>query len=273
MDSKALALLEVTGVKLAVKFAMVSTVPYLARRFGPWLGNAFDGMWLIVPTLLLMLLPGRRLAPYGLNLSFNWRTALHFGFWALVAKMVFEGPGFMLWRALGTPGFLIALLLVGLSIGLLLWMFRENPEMPRIAWKIAIMVVLLVLPGGVAVTAGKDLARILRLQLYFLVWIGFAEEFFHRGYIQSRLNEAWGRPWRIWGTQFGPGLFFASLLFGLPHMYQGDLAQMNVLMGIGACFGGLFFGIIREKTGSIVGGVIAHGIATAGGEIYGFLQG
>jgi membrane protease YdiL (CAAX protease family) len=271
VNRKALALLEVTAAKVVVKFAMVSTVPLLARRFGPLLGNAFDGMLLIVPTLLLILLPGRRLADYGLNLSFNWRSAVHFGFWALVVKMAAEGPGFALWHALGTPGFFIALLLVGLSIWLMLWMFRKEPPTPRIDWKIAIMVVLLVLPGGVAAIAHKDLARILRLQLYFLVWIGFAEELFHRGYMQSRLNEAWGRPWKIWGTQFGPGLIFASILFGLPHMYQGDLSQINVLMGIGACFGGLFFGIIREKTGSITGGVIAHGIATAGGEIYGFL--
>src|SRR5438105_12072252 len=43
------------------------------------------------------------------------------------------------------------------------------------------------------------------------------EEMFYRGYIQSRVNEAFGRPLRFLGVQFGAGLLVSALLFGFLH--------------------------------------------------------
>lgn len=267
----ALALLEVTALVTGLTLAAHWLPALLTRHYGKIVGNSAIGALWIVPALLLIRLTGKDPRRYGIDLAFNWRQAVHFGFWALLLKLAFEGPGFLLWQKFHTTGGLILLLLVVLSIWLLLWMFRKDPNGPRIDWKIAIMVGLMVMPGITAVLTGKSLGKILLWQLYFSIAVGFGEEFLHRGYVQSRLNEAWGRPWEIWGTRFGPGLLWASLLFGLPHLYQIGAREINLLMGVGACLGGLFFGLIRERTGSITGGVIAHGIANAAGQIYSFL--
>jgi membrane protease YdiL (CAAX protease family) len=94
---------------------------------------------------------------------------------------------------------------------------------------------------------------------------GFGEEIFFRGFIQSRLNEAFGRPWRILGMRFGIGLVISSLLFGLIHAlntvnyFHG---QFNFAWNWAAAnfFSGLFFGALRERRQSILPGAIVHGI-------------
>jgi uncharacterized protein len=271
MIKRILALLEVTALTVTLMVLAHWLPALVTKNYGKILGNATIGVLWIVPALLLIILTGKKWSEYGLDFTHNWLGAIHFGFWALVVKMAFEGPGFMLCNKFGTPGAFILILLAMLSIWLLLWLFRKDPAKPRIDWKIAIMISLLVLPGTIAVITGKSVGKILLWQIFFLVVVGFGEEFLNRGYIQSRLNEAWGRPWRIWGTQFGPGLLMASLLFGVPHIYQIGADRINILMGVGACLGGLFFGLIREKTGSITAGVIAHGVANAAGQIYMYL--
>jgi hypothetical protein len=40
---------------------------------------------------------------------------------------------------------------------------------------------------------------------------GFGEEIFFRGYIQSRVDQAFGLPFRLLGFEFGPGLLVSSL--------------------------------------------------------------
>jgi membrane protease YdiL (CAAX protease family) len=95
------------------------------------------------------------------------------------------------------------------------------------------------------------------LQLAFaqLVVIGLSEEFFFRGYLQTQLNAAYGRPYRFLGTPFGRGLIYAALLFGHCHIVTGDLARMRV------AFFGLFAGWLRERTGTIAVPAAYHGVA------------
>jgi membrane protease YdiL (CAAX protease family) len=48
---------------------------------------------------------------------------------------------------------------------------------------------------------------------------GFGEQIFFRGYIQSRVDQAFGCPFRLLGfDSFGGGLLVSSLLFGLIHV-------------------------------------------------------
>jgi membrane protease YdiL (CAAX protease family) len=93
--------------------------------------------------------------------------------------------------------------------------------------------------------------------------IGLSEEFFFRGYVQTRLNHAFGRPYRFLGARWGWGLIAASLLFGLCHIIDGNLARMKV------AFFGLFAGWLRERSPSIVVPATYHGIANI---LYDFLQ-
>ena len=85
--------------------------------------------------------------------------------------------------------------------------------------------------------------------------VGLSEEFFFRGYLQTQLNAAYGRPRRFLGAPWGRGLVYAALLFGLCHIVTGDLARMRV------AFFGLFAGWLRERTGTIAVPAAYHGVA------------
>lgn len=94
-----------------------------------------------------------------------------------------------------------------------------------------------------------------------VVVVGLSEEFFFRGYLQTHLNAAYGRPYRLLGAPCGRGLVYAALLFGLCHVVTGDLGRMRT-----AVFG-LFAGWLRERTGSIAVPAVYHGVANLLWEI------
>ena len=85
-----------------------------------------------------------------------------------------------------------------------------------------------------------------------LVDVALPEEFFFRGYLQTNLNQAWGRPMNTLGATWGWGLPVAAVLFALCHLFYGDLTQLRVV------FFGLFAGWLRERTGSIVAPIFYH---------------
>jgi hypothetical protein len=93
--------------------------------------------------------------------------------------------------------------------------------------------------------------------------IGLSEEFFFRGFAQTRLNHAFGRPYRFLGARWGWGLVAAALLFGLCHIVDGNLTRMKV------AFFGLFAGWLRERSPSIAVPAVYHGLSNI---LYDFLQ-
>jgi membrane protease YdiL (CAAX protease family) len=103
---------------------------------------------------------------------------------------------------------------------------------------------------------------------FYLLFLGPGEEFLFRGYIQSRLNTAFGRPFRFWGVSWGWGLVITALMFGLMHVlnpfnpFLGKF-DLSVWWGVWTIFGGLSKGYIREKTGSILPPAILHGLPQA----------
>lgn len=83
---------------------------------------------------------------------------------------------------------------------------------------------------------------------------------------------------RMFGDQFGAGLVIASLLFGLLHAfntYDPEVGFVSLSWGWAffTTFGGLLFGILREKTGSLLTPGIAHGLPDAVGEALGKIFG
>lgn len=102
----------------------------------------------------------------------------------------------------------------------------------------------------------------------YAIFVGFGEEIIYRGYMQSRLNEAFGRPYRFLGVQFGWGLVIASLLFGLSHVgllswLLGKPSPMMWAWSLWTFFSGLVFGWVREKSESIVAPALLHGLPQA----------
>ncbi|NBC64508.1 MAG: CPBP family intramembrane metalloprotease [Bacteroidetes bacterium] len=91
------------------------------------------------------------------------------------------------------------------------------------------------------------------------IYIGFAEEFFFRGYIQGKLNRAFGKNYSFIGIAVGPGLFIAALLFGLAHVLTpGQPFQWP--WAIWTFFAGLCFGLIREKGGGFLASAFVHAL-------------
>ncbi|OGP61204.1 MAG: hypothetical protein A2V67_09950 [Deltaproteobacteria bacterium RBG_13_61_14] len=86
--------------------------------------------------------------------------------------------------------------------------------------------------------------------------IALPEEVFFRGYLQDRLNHVFGRPWRLWGAELGPGLFLTALLFMLCHL----LLAVNWVR-VAIFFPALLFGWMRERTGSLLAPVLFHALS------------
>jgi membrane protease YdiL (CAAX protease family) len=91
-----------------------------------------------------------------------------------------------------------------------------------------------------------------------LIFVAFLEEFFFRGYVQTRLNEAFGRPYSLFNVNCGAGLVVAAIIFGLFH----PLSVANATpwaWALWAATGGLIFGFLREKSGAVVVPTLVHG--------------
>ncbi len=118
----------------------------------------------------------------------------------------------------------------------------------------AVLTLPLAMMGGVAV-----------MLVYIFLFVGPVEELIFRGYLQSRLNEAFGRPHRFFGVSWGAGLVIASLLFGLWHMLMGfnpfyDSYSLFLPWGIETFVTGLTLGFIREKTNGLVAPALLHAL-------------
>ena len=106
---------------------------------------------------------------------------------------------------------------------------------------------------------------------YFYIFIGFAEELFFRGYVQSRLNEVFTKKYRrfLWvDAEWSQGtLITAIFLFGIPHLFNEvnpfigryAITPFTVFKTFSACFMGTVWGVIREKTGFILIPTVIHG--------------
>ena len=105
---------------------------------------------------------------------------------------------------------------------------------------------------------------------WYFVMVGFAEELFFRGYIQTRLNETFNKHFRKFlgfEVEYGWGLIITAVIFGVVHIFGGinpfkgtyAINPFYVFIAIFATFFGLLFGVIREKTGDIWACSILHG--------------
>jgi membrane protease YdiL (CAAX protease family) len=141
-----------------------------------------------------------------------------------------------------------------------------------------LIAILLVLPIAISLWMGKLSLVIVSTIFWQFFLSGFGEEFLYRGYFQGRISQAFGRPYQLFGFQFGSGLFVAALLFGLMHAFNGyqpglGLRSMYWGWALWTFFGGLFGGIIREKTGTLLAPGITHGLPDAVGEPLRILMG
>ena len=156
---------------------------------------------------------------------------------------------------------------------LAIFLMRERHKLARMPTAFCLLVVvgILCLPMILALAFQRhSVESALLSTLWLFFGAGCGEEIFFRGYCQSRLNEAFGRPWTLLRVPFGPGLLVSSLLFGFIHAlntvdYFGNQFHFAWLWMLVNFCAGLFLGIMRERTGSIFPGAIAHGL----GDVFG----
>ena len=104
----------------------------------------------------------------------------------------------------------------------------------------------------VAITVSKDWLLSLA---YHLLWVSLPEEVFYRGYMQSRLNQAFPKRVNLLSARVGIGWVYTSLLFALGHFVIS--LRMEALATF---FPGLLFGWLRERTGSILASTAFHAL-------------
>ncbi len=82
--------------------------------------------------------------------------------------------------------------------------------------------------------------------------VALPEEFFYRGFIQTRLNDAWPYAPRFFGVRVGKAFWVTAGLFALGHLAIFQAWRLGVF------FPALLFAWMREKTGSILGAALLH---------------
>jgi uncharacterized protein len=256
-----------------VTFGMVPLLPLGIYRFWPrfetWQTNTsgftfpvFLDVIMVGLSLVMILLRGKRPAEYGLrftpvgyHLSVGATCFLPF---ILASLPIGLGLNYTTWSG--------ALILAVMQIGLLFvlaFLLKKKPSTPGA--EIAAAGMILLLPAG---SSGPTLQKALAIFLSYALFVGFGEEILYRGYVLSRLNEVFGRPYQFFGVQFGWGMIIAALIFGLTHtgligFALGLSLKLTPAYGIWTFFGGLVFGFVREKTGSIFAPALLHGLPQA----------
>jgi hypothetical protein len=88
-----------------------------------------------------------------------------------------------------------------------------------------------------------------------LLVIALPEEAFYRGYLQTRLDEAWTPRFRILGATLGPGLIVTSAVFALGHVAT-ELHPSRLAV----FFPSLLFGWIRTRRRGVGAAAAFHAL-------------
>ena len=97
-----------------------------------------------------------------------------------------------------------------------------------------------------------EFATLVAYQLFF---VAIPEEFFYRGYFQTRLNEVFPRKFIIFGVPMGWGSVYASLFFAFGHT-----VVLFQWWHFATYFPGMVFAWLREKTSGVTSGAVFHAV-------------
>jgi membrane protease YdiL (CAAX protease family) len=136
----------------------------------------------------------------------------------------------------------------------------------RSTWLLTSLLLLVaMLPVAMALYWGAPAGQVAGRAASLILFTGFGEELFFRGYVQSRLNEQFGRRWNVLEARCGAALLITSILFGAIHVinptrpYQSHW-EFDPAWGLRTCGSGLMFGWLRERTGTIWAGAVVHAL-------------
>lgn len=239
--------------------------------FGQTFFTSF-GLFILLPMLVLWR-TRRDLSDYGINFN-QLNRSFEIGCTAMAVFGPMCGMTFPLILALGTTPFEWqgAFLSVGASllalpaIGYIVRNIDGVDERPNRPFRIIGFIGLLCLIIAIAALIPQYSKIVGALKMLFFTGVG--EELLFRGYVQSRLNQVFGRPYRFMGANFGWGLIIAAVLFGFMHFLSPSNPWSWEWM-LWTTTWGFTFGYLREKSGSFVAPALVHGSVNAIGVLFG----
>lgn len=271
-SSRIRAAAEAIGIMVAAMSTLwiAAAIPGWVR----WEQTMLGGTWLVqilafmvVPLVAVHLLGGRagRLGITFGGIARPVETALT----ALAVVGPANGAAFPLlgvlgWSPLGWRGGLVLAAVYAVSLpltGLLIRKIRPTADdtlpLPHLGMAAGVLAVAIAASASTA-----DSAPVVSAVLLVLLVVGPGEELLFRGVVQTRLDQALGRPWRIFGAELGWGWVIASLLFGLAH-FLSPTTFGHGGWALWTAVSGLLFGYIRAKSGSFVASGLVHGVLLA----------
>ena len=263
----------VLALFLAIRLALKNT------GWGDWQESLFGRaalssilLFFILP-LTVVLLTRNTPGAVGLSirrLGYHSRATLRAIMFVAPATILFPVVGFIGADPMEWPG--ASILAAGFVISGLFFALQsrdiENSTEALPGWS-ALPVYSILLMVGLALSFYlTPLSHLATRLVAIFFFVGFLEEFFFRGYVQSRLNDCFGRPFRFMGVSFGPGLVLAAVAFGLFHpiTVAGDPPWA---WGLWTAAMGLVFGYLREKTGAVIAPALLHGVIWIPGVLFG----
>ena len=238
--------------------------------FGQWQEPLF-GSSIVSGSLLLFVLPlvfiwilGSSWESTGLSnndLKYQFQVAARAMMYVFPATLVFPLIGFLGTTPMHWLG--SSLLTIGFAVGGLVFALNSRDLVGRseqvFRWRSMTGYLALLVVGLIGSYLLHPISPVAARVVEKLIFVGFLEEFFFRGYLQTRLNEVFGKPFKFANVSFGPALILAAIVFGLFH----PLTVVNDTpwaWALWTCIFGLVVGFVREKTGSFISSAVLHGV-------------
>ena len=238
----------------------------------------FTGFLMVLLPTLILISRKREFESCGLTLH-GWGASLDVGLKGflyligpqlLLAWLTFTGVDY---RHLEGSLFLSGAVFVALVLLLRRLNGEGYAEFSTEKVRLLIVSLLLLFPLAVGAILGRLTLRVVSTTVWQFVFGGFAEELLYRGYIQSTVNDEYGRPWSFLGTQFGPGLLASSAMYGLHRALSTvkpwiGVYEVSLSWALYAFTVGVFHGFLRERSGDIIAPSVAGGLMDSVGETF-----
>ncbi len=258
------ALLEVVLIFILLLIIPMLSIEVLKRLLPINLTIIYD---LIFAAIILILLVATRrdFSQYGVSLS-NFNNDLRVVAICIIPLLLTQIPNFIFNAGSlgGTLLYCAGQLIMLFVIVKLLSSMPGKDQKVSIGTRVIVPAICLIVMSSVTIFASTLISTLIIELVILFVFVGPVEELIFRGYVQSRLNDSFGRPHQFFGINWGAGIIITSLLFGLWHVFKYPFNpfignyDLSLLSGVGAFFMGLTLGVIREKAGTIVAPAILH---------------
>lgn len=258
---------------LQIVLLLPNGVRDLVRWEGRTLGGSyFTGALMVALGLFMIIYRRYEFDEMGVS-TLSWRKSINHGAWGWVYFII---PQYLLsfifaWGVSYKESMELAGFLGGVIIIAAFLMARRKETKPATDRRLVLIGLILLSPLVFRLFSDDFSLGLVREFIWNIFVGGFAEEFFYRGFIQSSINREFKPNWKLGNITFGPGLLVSSLLYGLgrglrtikpwrgayPISWSWTLFAFTV---------GLFYGLIREASGDIIGSGTANSLIDAIGE-------